>query len=559
MSHRLRWVAAALAATIVFAAGLTTALPNAQATSPAPAVGAQFHATWSAYTDAQRTAMLDKLQAAGVKWVRIDVGWASFQEAGPGTYSQWYVDLVDRVVDQARARGINVLLMLWMTPGWANGGAGTTVPPANVSDYAKAAGWAAAHFKGRVAAWEVWNEPNLSGYWKGTVAQYVALLKAAYPAIKAGDPSAQVVLGGPSENDTNWLSAAYGAGMAGSFDVMATHPYMGMADAPPETPDDGSIWTISHVSAVHDLMIRYGDGSKPIWFTEFGWSSHANWAGIENWNLGVTLQQQGDYFVRTIKYVQANYPYVTNLFWYESRNNTSGNVQLDNYGLMANDLTPKPAYDAIKGYLTGSSGAPSPTTTTPSSTSTSTTTRSPTTTTSSTSTRTTTSTTTPTTTSAPPPTTTSAAPSGNLLGNGSFDNGLAAWGSWQGTLSLASDGKDGANAAKVTLAKGVGFSIYRWPRPVTLTTAAVSYHGGGWIRSDTPGRRVCLYIREWTPANAVVAMPSACVTTTQGWQAFPTVSYTTAQSGDSLEAFVMQPIGAVAGDSFEVDGLTLTQ
>ena len=49
------------------------------------------------------------------------------------------------------------------------------------------------------------------------------------------------------------------------------------------------------------------------------------------------------------------------------------------------------------------------------------------------------------------------------------------------------------------------------------------------------------------------------MTTTQSWQAFPTANYTTAQSGDSLEAFVMQPTGAVAGDSFEVDGLTLTQ
>src|SRR2546423_9427331 len=140
MSHRLRWVAAALAATIVFAAGLTTALPNAHATSSAPAVGVQFHATWSAYTDAQRTAVLDRMQAAGVKWVRVDVGWASLQGAGAGSYSQWYVDLLDRIVDQARARGINVLLTLLMTPGWANGGAGTSAPPSNVADYANAAG-----------------------------------------------------------------------------------------------------------------------------------------------------------------------------------------------------------------------------------------------------------------------------------------------------------------------------------------------------------------------------------------------------------------------------------
>jgi hypothetical protein len=162
--------------------------------------------------------------------------------------------------------------------------------------------------------------------------------------------------------------------MQGSFDVMATHPYMGVADAPPETPDDGSIWTISHVAAVHDLMVRNGDGSKPIWFTEFGWSSHDNWAGIENWNRGVTPDQQADYFVRTIKYVATNYPYVTNLFWYEERNNTSGNIQLDNYGLMTHDLVAKPAYDSIKSFLTGGSTATSTTSTASTSTTASTTT-----------------------------------------------------------------------------------------------------------------------------------------------------------------------------------------
>jgi hypothetical protein len=49
------------------------------------------------------------------------------------------------------------------------------------------------------------------------------------------------------------------------------------------------------------------------------------------------------------------------------------------------------------------------------------------------------------------------------------------------------------------------------------------------------------------------------VTTSRAWQAFPPVSYKTAQSGGSLELFVMQPSGAGSGDSFEVDGLTLTR
>jgi hypothetical protein len=476
------------------------------------------------------------MAAAGVKWVRIDMGWASLQGARD-TYSQWYVDMVDRTVDAARARGIRVLGTLWMTPSWANGGAGAIAPPTNAADYATALGWAAKHWQGRVDAWEVWNEPNLSSFWGGTTAQYVQLLKAAYPAVKANDPGALVVLGGPSENDTSWLASAYAAGMRGSFDVLSTHPYMGMADAPPEQPDDGSIWTISHVAAVHNMMVANGDGSKPIWFTEFGWSSHDNWAGVENWNRGVTAQQQGDYFVRAVKYIAANYPYVTNVFWYEERNNASGNVQLDNYGLLNRDLTPKPAYTAIKTYLGGSASTTTAATTTA-----------------------------PTTTTAPRPTTTTttttsttpAPTSANLLVNGNFEAGLNPWGSWQGAVSLVSDGNAGAKAAKVTRTTGTAFSIYSWPRPVLATTAGVAYSGRGSVRTDGPARRVCLYLREWSPTG-VVGMRSTCLTASSAWQAFPLVSYTTARSGDSLELFVMQPSGADAGDSFEVDGLGLVR
>ncbi len=348
------WGAAFAGAVALVSAALVVVVPaGAGAVEKRPVVGVQFHGTWSDYTDEQRLQTLDKLAAAGVRWIRLDVGWAAFQEQGPGSYSRWYVDLVDRLVDAARARGIRVLATLWMTPSWANGGAGTMVPPDDDDAYARMAAWAAAHFRGRVAAWEVWNEPNLDYFFRGSAERYARLLKLAYPSFKSGDPHALVVLGGPVNNDVAWLDAVYRAGAKGSFDVMATHPYQAPADLPPETPDNGTIWTLSHVAAVHALMGRYGDGDKPIWFTEFGWSSHENWAGVENWNRGVTLEKQADYLVRTIKYVGANFPYVTNIFWYNERNNAGGGAQYDNYGLLNRDLSPKPAYLALKSYLTG--------------------------------------------------------------------------------------------------------------------------------------------------------------------------------------------------------------
>ena len=343
---------------------MSTAVPASAQTSATgsdvPFMGVQFHAMWSDYTNAQRLEVLDKMAAAGVRWVRIDFGWASFQENGPDAYSQWYIDRADFVVDAARARGINVLGTLWWTPAWANNGGGRADMPTDPSQYGDFAGWMARHFKGRVAAWEIWNEPNLDDFFTGTAAQYAQLLKAAYGPIKAGDPAAQVVLGGPAHNDDTWLRKVYEAGAQGYFDVMSTHPYQGVADLAPETPDDGTKWMLTHVSAVHQLMKEYGDGDKKIWFTEFGWSSHANWAGISNWDRGVSLQEQGDYLVRTLKLVGERYPYVTNVFWYNDRNRDSGNVRNDNYGLLYRDLSPKPAYLMLKAFLIGTGSTTTP-------------------------------------------------------------------------------------------------------------------------------------------------------------------------------------------------------
>jgi polysaccharide biosynthesis protein PslG len=346
-----------LAATVL-AAGLVPAGAGDAAAQPAniPTFGVQFHALWSDYTDEQRIALLDKLDSAGIRWVRIDVSWPTLQPSR-GTVADWYVERLDFIVDAARARGIEVLATLYKTPGWANGGSDSNVPPSKPADYAWIANWVAVHFRGRIAAWEVYNEPNSDDFFTGTPQQYAAILKAAYPALKSGDPAADVVLGGPSNKDPVWLAAVYQAGASDSFDVMSVHAYMSPSDLPPET-DNGTIWTLAAVSKTLDLMKSYGDGAKEIWLTEYGWSVHANSGNEPNWNRGVTREQQADYLVRSLVYLGANRPYVTKVFWYNERNRATGHPHEDGFGLLTRDLSEKPAYVAAKAFLTGETPAP---------------------------------------------------------------------------------------------------------------------------------------------------------------------------------------------------------
>jgi len=342
----------------------TTTAPTTTTTAPVsgggfgprlagePAVGVNVHATWSTMTPTALNSIYAQLAAAGVTWVRIDMGWASFEYA-PQQLTSSYVQIADDAVNAARAHGLTVLADLWSTPPWANGNQATNVPPSNPADYAWIANWAAAHFAGRVSAWEIWNEEDTTSFWNPpNPAAYTALVKAAYPAFKAGDPNATVVLGGTSYNDTSYLAALYADGIHGSFDALATHPYEGVADNPPTTADDGTEYTLTHVAAVHALMAQNGDGNLPIWFTELGWADHTNAPGTANWQLGVSPTQQGDYLVDTLRWVAQNAPYVTHTFWYEATNETNTDIQNANYGLLTTGLTPKPDYTILQQYLT---------------------------------------------------------------------------------------------------------------------------------------------------------------------------------------------------------------
>lgn len=355
--QRGAWAAAAvcvttIAAALPFGAPASGGVGVPGRVAGEPAVGVNVHATWSDMDASTLAAGYKKLAAAGVRWVRIDMGWKSFESKGPGQVAKWYVRKSDLAVNQARAHGLHVLAMLWSTPKWANGNKTRNVGPSDPAQYARFAGWAAKHFAGRVEAWEMWNEPNLNGFWAGkNPARYAALARAAYPAIKEADPAATVVLAGIAYNDTDYLKALYNDGIRGSFDVLATHPYPGLADQPPEAPDDGTEYTLAHVQAVHQLMVDHGDATKPIWFTEFGWSTHRNTTSTPGVRRGVSDKTQGDYLVRTLRWIAVNARYVTNVFWYTERDETSGNIHVDNYGLLTYDLMPKASYRTLSTHL----------------------------------------------------------------------------------------------------------------------------------------------------------------------------------------------------------------
>jgi hypothetical protein len=156
--------------------------------------------------------------------------------------------------------------------------------------------------------------------------------------------------------------------------------------------------------------------------------------------------------------------------------------------------------------------------------------------------------------------TSAGAAAGNLLTNGDFETGTThGWAAYNGTIAAVSgDGVGGSWAGKATNGTAANFGI-RTPsgsKPVTNGTAGTAYAATAMLRSDTPGKQVCIYLTEYNPSGSQIGQSKACSTSTSSWTAMNTATRTLTGSGGSLTLAVREA-SASAGDSFKVDNLSL--
>ena len=117
-------------------------------------------------------------------------------------------------------------------------------------------------FKGRIKYVEVCNEPNFSG----SVDEYFQIHKAAYQAVKAVDPRAQVMGPATVNIDLGWLKRLYELGFKNVSDIVSIHDYEGHESIDPLH------WRYKFGEA-RRIMAENGDSKKPIWQTERAISS----------------------------------------------------------------------------------------------------------------------------------------------------------------------------------------------------------------------------------------------------------------------------------------------
>lgn len=325
------------------------------------------------------------LQQIGAKVVRLPISWHLFEGNGKGQTAQWFWDELDAEVAAAQRAGVKLIIEVGYSPCWASSAPNKRCndpnyfdylqyPPINYNDYGDAMARLAGRYRGRVYAWELWNEPNLVGNWKAVnprpaamndsynlfsdllgARQYTLLVKDSYRKIKNADPQAVVLAGSIAGGDVAYVNEMYKSGIKGYFDALSMHPYTAVYPVAPGDPKYGKsygpdecfpntkeskFWCFKvGVENLRKAMLAKGD-NKPIWFSEFGFSSTTVWNGSGS-------NGQAEHLRKAVALIN-NWNFVPVACLYQLVDRAANDERETRFGLFDTNLNIKPAGEAYK-------------------------------------------------------------------------------------------------------------------------------------------------------------------------------------------------------------------
>lgn len=309
----------------------------------------------------------------GFTWIKQQFEWRYIEPHRKGTF-EWQEP--DRLVALAERYGLKILARVDNQPRWSRSdtlfpGVG---PPDRLEDFADFLTALATRYRGRIQAYEIWNEPNLAREWGNrppNPTEYVAMLRLAYQAIKKADPQAIVISAGLAPTtasgavampDTDFLRRMYQAGARDFCDVLGVHA--AGYKAPPEmSPDEvavnprynhgepgvGRIYCFRHVEDLRAIMVEFGDAQKQVAVLEMGWTSDTRPGSPYAWHA-VTEEEKADYLVRAFQYAAQHWrPWigVMTVIYIASPTWTRDHEQYY-WAITETDGTPRPAYRALQ-------------------------------------------------------------------------------------------------------------------------------------------------------------------------------------------------------------------
>ncbi len=358
---------------VLSACALAALVPASASAQPRMLIGFQDDPSLRWRDD--RLAVFDLAQQAGAGIVRTTVYWSRIAETRPASAANpfdpvYRFDDLDEFVRNAGLHGMEVMLTIWGTPAWANGGKGQNYAPTNFNDLKNFARAVAARYSGRfngypfVRFYTVWNESNLGQFLspqydsKGKPAApaiYAKLFRAAYGGIKLGNKNALVGVGETSARGRDHFLGKKGTQETESpgkfaellsqqkpalrFDAWSHHPYPVSINGKPLAQVRWPNVTLAQLPRFEkSLSLWFHRKDLPLWITEYG---HQTSPEIPK---GVSYAQQAAYLKQAINYA-AKDPRVEMFIWFILRDDPTSAWQS---GLVQRDGTKKPSFPAFQ-------------------------------------------------------------------------------------------------------------------------------------------------------------------------------------------------------------------
>lgn len=251
------------------------------------------------------TAALDGQIAAlkdlGLTGARIDISWSEIEQQ-PGR-RDWA--LPDMIVGALRRSGEGVYAVLAYSPVWARPANTTSHERPTVegsaargdSAFAAFAAAAARRYRGSIAGWEIWNEPNSPLFWSHErngqdagpdAADYTRLFNLAADSIHAAVPGVPVITGGlatfggrpllvkrasgggyvTGPSAPEFIQGMVRAGIRA--DGFGLHPYSGLPPGRARPRETHSVFPGLVFDSVLHTLNRATDKRPKVWITEWG-------------------------------------------------------------------------------------------------------------------------------------------------------------------------------------------------------------------------------------------------------------------------------------------------
>lgn len=208
--------------------------------------------------------------------------------------------------------------------------------------FARYASWVARGYGKQVSAFEVWNEWNIGGGSEprtpGSADDYVKLLRAVRPVLRADAPGVPVIAGAVANREMGWIQSFADKGGFALCDGFSVHPY-NHHDRDASAED-----VVAWLDGLHREIKSRTKKSMPLWITEIGWPNHDGVGGSPE---PVTAQR-----LLKMNLLLASRGYVRGVWWYDLFDDGHDHAEMeDNFGLIRMDGSRKPAFLAFKLFL----------------------------------------------------------------------------------------------------------------------------------------------------------------------------------------------------------------